>query len=279
MKKARRVRRRRSSNSGVPVLGICYGQMTMAAQLGGTGRRRASPRIRPRRCRGQGQKPTVRFHLGHGRAASGLDEPWRPHHADAAGLSCVAGASTNAPFAVIAGRDARILRADVPPRSGAHARRRQADPQFRPQGCRPDRRLDHARVPRGGDREDPRPGRQGQGDLRPVRRRRFRRRRGADPRGDRRPAHLRVRRSRPACARTKARPSSTCSAHHYNIPLVHVDASKQFLGELAGVTDPEAKRKTIGRLFIDVFDAEAKKIAKKAKDRRNSWRRARSIPT
>ena len=48
--------------------------------------------------------------------------------------------------------------------------------------------------------------------------------------------------------------------HHYNIPLVHVDASKQFLGELAGVTDPEAKRKTIGRLFIDVFDAEAKKI-------------------
>jgi GMP synthase (glutamine-hydrolysing) len=47
---------------------------------------------------------------------------------------------------------------------------------------------------------------------------------------------------------------------HYNIPLVHVDASNQFLGELGGVTDPEKKRKTIGRLFIDVFDAEAKKI-------------------
>jgi len=47
---------------------------------------------------------------------------------------------------------------------------------------------------------------------------------------------------------------------HYNIPLVHVDASRQFLGELEGVTDPEVKRKTIGRLFIDVFDAEAKKI-------------------
>src|SRR6195256_2066475 len=51
--------------------------------------------------------------------------------------------------------------------------------------------------------------------------------------------------------------------HHYNIPLVHVDASKQFLGELSGVSDPEQKRKTIGRLFIDVFDAEAKKIARK----------------
>src|SRR5689334_5916678 len=48
--------------------------------------------------------------------------------------------------------------------------------------------------------------------------------------------------------------------NHYNIPLVHVDASKEFLGELEGVTDPEVKRKTIGRLFIDVFEAEAKKI-------------------
>ncbi|MCR6734667.1 MAG: glutamine-hydrolyzing GMP synthase [Afipia sp.] len=48
--------------------------------------------------------------------------------------------------------------------------------------------------------------------------------------------------------------------HHYNIPLVHVDASKTFLGELEGVTDPEVKRKIIGRLFIDVFDEEAKKI-------------------
>ena len=47
---------------------------------------------------------------------------------------------------------------------------------------------------------------------------------------------------------------------HYNIPLVHVDASKQFLDALAGVSDPETKRKTIGKHFIDVFEAEAKKI-------------------
>ncbi len=44
---------------------------------------------------------------------------------------------------------------------------------------------------------------------------------------------------------------------HYNIPLVARDASDLFLGDLAGVTDPEEKRKTIGRLFIDVFDEEA----------------------
>ncbi|NEX91362.1 glutamine-hydrolyzing GMP synthase [Caulobacter sp. 17J65-9] len=48
--------------------------------------------------------------------------------------------------------------------------------------------------------------------------------------------------------------------HHYNIPLVHVDASADFLGALAGVSDPETKRKTIGKLFIDVFDREAAKI-------------------
>src|SRR5690242_16300394 len=47
---------------------------------------------------------------------------------------------------------------------------------------------------------------------------------------------------------------------HYNIPLVHADASDQFLRALSGVTDPEQKRKTIGALFIDVFEQEAKKI-------------------
>jgi GMP synthase (glutamine-hydrolysing) len=47
---------------------------------------------------------------------------------------------------------------------------------------------------------------------------------------------------------------------HYNIPLVHVQAEKLFLDALAGVEDPEVKRKTIGKLFIDVFEAEAKKI-------------------
>ncbi|MFC3704755.1 glutamine-hydrolyzing GMP synthase [Devosia honganensis] len=46
----------------------------------------------------------------------------------------------------------------------------------------------------------------------------------------------------------------------FNIPLVHVDASKRFLGELEGQTDPETKRKTIGRLFIEVFEEEAKKL-------------------
>src|SRR6201999_1893779 len=47
---------------------------------------------------------------------------------------------------------------------------------------------------------------------------------------------------------------------HYNIPLVHVDAADTFIGALEGEIDPEVKRKTIGRLFIETFEAEAKKI-------------------
>lgn len=47
---------------------------------------------------------------------------------------------------------------------------------------------------------------------------------------------------------------------HYNIPLVGVDAGPMFLDALKGVADPEIKRKTIGKLFIDVFEDEAKKI-------------------
>jgi GMP synthase (glutamine-hydrolysing) len=42
--------------------------------------------------------------------------------------------------------------------------------------------------------------------------------------------------------------------------VIHVDASAQFLGHLAGVTDPEVKRKIIGREFVEVFKAEAAKL-------------------
>jgi len=47
---------------------------------------------------------------------------------------------------------------------------------------------------------------------------------------------------------------------HYNIPLIHRDAGELFLGKLAGVDDPEEKRRIIGATFIDVFDEEAGKI-------------------
>ena len=47
---------------------------------------------------------------------------------------------------------------------------------------------------------------------------------------------------------------------HFNIPLVHRDAGELFLAVLEGVADPEEKRKRIGAVFVDVFDAEARKL-------------------
>ena len=47
---------------------------------------------------------------------------------------------------------------------------------------------------------------------------------------------------------------------HYNIPLIHRNASAMFLGQLTGVSDPEQKRKIIGASFIEVFDEEANRI-------------------
>jgi GMP synthase (glutamine-hydrolysing) len=58
---------------------------------------------------------------------------------------------------------------------------------------------------------------------------------------------------------------------HYNIPLVHRDASALFLSKLDGVAEPEAKRKIIGATFIDVFEEEARRSAAPS-----SWRKGRS---
>ncbi|WP_410498507.1 glutamine-hydrolyzing GMP synthase [Chitinibacter sp. S2-10] len=49
-------------------------------------------------------------------------------------------------------------------------------------------------------------------------------------------------------------------AEHLGVRVIHVDATAQFMGHLAGVTDPEAKRKIIGREFVEVFQAESAKL-------------------
>ena len=49
-------------------------------------------------------------------------------------------------------------------------------------------------------------------------------------------------------------------ACHMGVRVIRVDASERFFAALAGVTDPEAKRKIIGRLFVEVFDEEAQKL-------------------
>jgi GMP synthase (glutamine-hydrolysing) len=49
-------------------------------------------------------------------------------------------------------------------------------------------------------------------------------------------------------------------ARNLGVKVIHVDATAQFMGHLAGVSDPEAKRKIIGREFVEVFQAEAAKL-------------------
>ena len=49
-------------------------------------------------------------------------------------------------------------------------------------------------------------------------------------------------------------------ALNMGVRIIHVDASERFMSELAGVTDPEAKRKIIGREFVEVFQAESAKL-------------------
>ena len=60
---------------------------------------------------------------------------------------------------------------------------------------------------------------------------------------------------------------------NYNMQLIHADEQELFLSELEGMSDPETKRKTIGRLFIDVFQKHANDI-----EGLNFWPKARCIP-
>ena len=47
---------------------------------------------------------------------------------------------------------------------------------------------------------------------------------------------------------------------HLNAKVVHIDASQQFLSKLHGITDPEQKRKIIGKEFVEIFQREAEKL-------------------
>ena len=197
--------------ANVPMLGICYGEQTMAQQLGGTveaGHHREFGRAEL-----EVKKPSALF-----------DGVWQPGDRKQVWMSHGDRVTKLPPgFSVIATsgeralrrdrrRGAQVLRRAVPSRGDAHARRRQASAQLRAQDRGLQGRLDDGRLQGPRHRPGPRPGRQGQGDLRPLRRRRLLGGGRAAARGDRRPAAVRVRRPRPAAAgRGRAR-SCACSA-------------------------------------------------------------------
>lgn len=247
--------------SGVPVLGICYGQMTMAAQLGGT-------------VEGGHHREFGRAFVQVKAASKLLDADWQPGQDHEVWMSHgdritqmppgfeVAGTSPNAPFAII-----------------QDEKRKYYGLMFHPEVVHT---PDGAKLLRNFVRKVA--GLKGDWTMRAFREAAIEK------------IRAQVGKGRVICGLSGGVDSAVAAVliheaigdqltcvfvdhgllrlaeaetvvdmfrNHYNIPLVHVDASKMFLGELEGVTDPEAKRKTIGRLFIDVFEQEAKKIANK----------------
>ncbi len=201
-----------------------------------------------------------------------MDEPWRSRDALAEGFRVIA-TSENAPYAAVADEARRFYAVQFHP-----------EVVHTPDGAKLIANFVHKiaglasdwtmATYRRDDRENPGAGGQGARDLRAF--------------GGCRPARLppfsSTRRSaissRASSSITgscgSARPSRwwDCFAITTTSRSCMWIASAQFLGALAGVSDPEVKRKTIGKHFIDVFEAEAKKIGG-AEFRR----RARSIPT
>ena len=155
-------------------------------------------------------------------------------------------------------------------------RRREAACELRAQDRRPERRLDHGAPSGRGDRQDPRAGRQGPGDLRAVGRRRLRR----SPRvliheaiGDQLTCvfvdHglMRLGEAR--------RGRDACSASHYNIPLVHVDAPDAFLDALERRRGPGGKAQDHRQ---DCSSTCSSRRPRRLATAPISSRRARSIP-
>jgi len=227
-------------DSGVPVLGICYGQMTMAAQLGGE-------------VEGGHHREFGRADVEVKAASRLFDSTWSMGERHQVWMShgdritkmppgfAVAGVSPNAPFAVI-----------------QDEKRRYYGLMFHPEVMHT---PDGAKLIRNFVRKIA--GLAGDWTMRAFREEAI----GVDSAVAAVLIHEAIG-DQLTCVfvdhgllrLNEAETVVDLFRHHYNIPLVHVDASKRFLEGLAGVGDPEKKRKTIGSLFIDVFDDEAKKI-------------------
>ena len=241
---------------GVPVLGICYGQQVMMQMLGGLVER------------GQGTAEFGRAHVSpaeerldllDGWFGEGREQVWMSHGDHVARIAPgfrVFGTSPNAPFAIIADPGRRFYAVQFHP-----------EVHHTPQG----RRLLANFVRAAGFRGD-----WTMGAYRAEAVAKIRDQVGPEGRVicglsggvDSSVAAVLIHEAigdRLTCVfvdhgllrKGEAEEVVTMFRDHYHIPLVHADEGALFLGALAGVTDPEVKRKTIGRLFIDVFQKHA----------------------
>ena len=245
-------------NLGVPVLGICYGQQVMAHMLGGEV------------TRGGATREFGRAHVESTGAPSALladwftdgpEQVWMSHGDHVSEIPAefrILASSSGAPFAIIADEDRRFYAVQFHPEVHHTPRGRTLLRNFtRIAGCAGDWTMAAYRG------EAVRLVRERVGDAKAIC--------GLSGGVDSSVAAVLVHKAigdRLTCVfvdnglmrRNEAREVVSMFRDTYNIPLVHADESALFLSGLGGVTDPEAKRKTIGRLFVDVFRKHARDV-------------------
>ena len=225
---------------GIPTLGICYGMQLMALELGGRVDRTGVSEFGKTELRAESRSSSTTC-----RRADGLDVPPR------LGRRAAGRARASPRLGVDADRGLRGPRAprstaSSSTRRSAHAARAGAAEELplrrrgRPAG------VDARGRDRGAGRAHPRPGRPRARALRPVRRRRLRRRGASRAQGGRRPADLRLRRPRPL-----APERGRAGRRHLRRPLPRAartrQAQERFLARLAGVEDPEGSGRASAR--------------------------------
>ncbi len=240
---------------GVPVLGICYGQQVMMQMLGG------------RVERGDGTaefgrayvSPTEqRIDLLNGWFLDGREQVWMSHGDHVAEIApgfAVYGTSSGAPFAITADLERRFYAVQFHPEVHHTPNGRTLYENFvRDAGFTGDWTMDAYKD------EAIRLIREQVGDAKVIC--------GLSGGVDSSVAAVLIHEAigdQLTCVfvdhgllrQNEAEEVVTMFRDHYNIPLIHADESELFLGALEGIADPEQKRKTIGRLFIDVFQKYA----------------------
>ena len=246
-------------SAGVPVLGICYGEQAMVAALGGQVEGGHSREFGRAELQVIDETPLFDGVFEEGERA----QVWMSHGDRVTRLPPgfrAVGISTGAPFAAIADDSRRLLRRAVPSRGGAHAEGSGAAQAI---SCAPSPAARATGAWRSSARPRSRASASTVGDAHVVC--------GLSGGVDSSVAALLIHEAigdQLTCIfvdhgllrEGEAKEVAELFRGHYNIPLIAVDAAARFLDALKGVSDPEEKRKTIGRLFVDVFEDEAEKI-------------------
>ncbi len=243
---------------GVPVLGICYGQQVMAQMLGGVVERGGGNREfgRARVEPGPGRSPLLADWF-----ADGQEQVWMSHGDHVSEIPPgfkVLATSTGAPFAVTADEDRRFYAVQFHPEAHHTPRGRTLLRNFaRIAGFRGDWTMSAYREEAIRSIQDK------VGDAKVIC--------GLSGGVDSAVAAVLIHEAigdgltcvfvdHGLLRLNEAREVVSMFRDAYNIPLMHADESALFLTGLEGVVDPEAKRKTIGRLFIDVFRKHAEEV-------------------